>query len=133
MVYDVIFLNSWVIMLFLQKFLPKKLIKITFWKRVFWVQTALLNSCQSNTKVFQKALFCQKAHTIKHPIVFSDWRFCRVEHSLQYLFQVWGCKISPMLSLFLEFRFFKESSDEEREHAEKFMKYQVLNNLFYDM
>jgi len=35
-----------------------------------------------------------------------------------------------MLSFFVEFRFFKESSDEEREHAEKFMKYQVLNNVF---
>lgn len=26
-------------------------------------------------------------------------------------------------------RFFKESSEEEREHAEKFMEYQVLNHL----
>lgn len=30
-----------------------------------------------------------------------------------------------MLCFFVENRFFKESSDEEREHAEKFMKYQV--------
>lgn len=31
--------------------------------------------------------------------------------------------------LFRRFRFFKESSEEEREHAEKFMEYQVFENL----
>ena len=34
---------------------------------------------------------------------------------------------APQLGIFFRtYRFFKESSDEEREHAEKFMKYQVL-------
>jgi ferritin len=33
---------------------------------------------------------------------------------------VWGSHL---------FRFFKESSDEEREHAEKLMKYQVITSL----
>jgi len=48
---DVIFSNSWVIMLFSQKAILKKLVKTAFSKRAFWVQTTLLNSCQPNTNL----------------------------------------------------------------------------------
>jgi len=44
MAYDVKFVNSWVIMSFSQKALVKRLMKIAFSKRAFWVQTALPNS-----------------------------------------------------------------------------------------
>ena len=51
MAYEVIFSNFWVIMSFLQKALPKRLVKIVVSKRAFWVQTDLSNSCQPNTNL----------------------------------------------------------------------------------
>jgi hypothetical protein len=36
-----------------------------------------------------------------------------------------------LLFLIVENRFFKESSEEEREHAEKLMKYQVILPLYF--
>jgi len=78
MAYDVIFSNSWVIMPFSQKALLKRLMKIAFWKRAFWIQTAFLNNCQSNSNLAafhqsnqlnssKKLFFHQKAHATKHP------------------------------------------------------------------
>jgi len=49
MAYDIKFSNSWVIMSFSPKALYKRLKKIVFSKRDFWIQTALRNSCQPNT------------------------------------------------------------------------------------
>jgi len=51
MAYDIKFSNSWVIMSFSQKVLPRRLMKIAFSKRTFWVQTTLPNSCQPNTNL----------------------------------------------------------------------------------
>jgi len=65
-------------MSFSPKAIPKKLMKMVFWKRAFLVQIAFSNSYQPNTslavwlvkiaKPFQKTLFGQKAHATKHPL-----------------------------------------------------------------
>ena len=71
-VYVVKFSNSWVIMSFLKKVLPKRLMKIAFQKELlgpnsYQQNTNLTVLTNQNSWTLPKSYFCQKDHVTKHP------------------------------------------------------------------
>ena len=69
--YNLISLNSRIVTSFSQKALPKRRMKITFWKIAFSIQTTLLNSSQPNTNlavlINQNSFFSKKLMQPNNP------------------------------------------------------------------